>query len=261
MSVEKALSQLRTQLRANNYLFTDDIYPALKTFAEQSDPQWLAQKTPEYRKKEYLLNVDQAGTMIQPSPNTITAINEHKTLQNWFSVSNNTLTIARWLVHLCGIRHRCIHLFLDTEQNPNATYIQIRSLKKYNEPGGFDMPVAGHVSGLATFDEALYAEANEELGLNLKNDVTHLRQISTNNIALTPLKKLPDYFDVEHTAIYRATLTNDAYHHIHFADGEAAAIALFQIHELATLIKKYPERVGGGLRDSFSFYQKDNEHA
>lgn len=261
MSVEKALSQLRTQLCANNYLFTDDSYPALKTFAEQSEPQWLAQTTPEYHKKEYLLNVDQAGTMMQPSPNTIAAIKEHTILQNWFCISNNALTIARWLVHLCGIRHRCIHLFLDPEEKPNATYVQIRSLKKYNEPGGFDMPVAGHVSGLATFDEALYAEANEELGLDLKNDVIHLRQISTNNIALTPLKKLPDYFDVEHTAIYRATLTNEAYHRIRFTDGEVAAIALFQTHELATLITQHPERVGGGLRDSFSFYQKDNEHA
>ena len=259
MTAEHTLAQLREHLRTNGYLFTDALYPTLLQLAEQSHPEWLKNKTPEYTKNEYLLNVDQKGTVIQPSSTIIKNIQNHPILQHWFYLSNNTLSIARWLVHLCGFRHRCIHLFLDAQEHIRATYVQIRSLKKYNEPGGFDMPVAGHVSGHASFREGLYAEASEELGLNLDTDVTHLRQIHTNNIAITPVKTLPNYFDVEHTAIYQATLTNQAYHRIRFIDGEVAALALFQIHELAALIQKFPQRVGGGLRDSFSFYQ-ENKH-
>lgn len=259
MTAEHTLAQLREHIRANGYLFTDAIYPTLQKLAEQSHPKWLEDKTPEFKKTEYLLNVDQKGTLIQPSSGIIKNIQNHPILQHWFCLSNNTLSIARWLVHLCGFRHRCIHLFLDAQAHTHTTYVQIRSLKKYNEPGGFDMPVAGHVSGHASFREGLYAEASEELGLNLDTDVTHLRQIHTNNIAITPVKTLPNYFDVEHTAIYQATLTNQAYHRIRFIDGEVAALALFQIHELAALIQKFPQRVGGGLRDSFSFYQ-ENKH-
>ena len=261
MTAKQTLEKLRNQISDTDFLFTDNIYPTLKTFSESSNPKWLEDTTPEYKQNEYLLNVDQAGNQVQPSHNILTQIQNHPILQNWFYISNNTLSIARWLAHLCGFRHRCIHLFLDPQHQASTTYVQIRSLQKYNEPGGFDMPVAGHVSGSASFSEGLHVEASEELGLNLKNDVTNLHQINTNNIAITPLDKLPDYFDVEHTAIYRATLNNEAYHRIRFTDGEVAALALFQIEELATLIQKYPNRVGGGLRDSFSFYQEDNTNA
>ncbi len=159
MTAEHTLAQLREHIRANDYLFTDAIYPHLQQLAEQSNPAWLKSKTPEYTKNEYLLNVDQAGTLIQPSSSIIQNIQNHPILQNWFCLSNNTLSIARWLVHLCGFRHRCIHLFLDAQEHIHATYVQIRSLKKYNETGGFDMPFPGHVSNNASFLEGHYTEA------------------------------------------------------------------------------------------------------
>lgn len=261
MAIENALEQLRMHIRKNDFQFVDDIYPVLQTFAETSTTKWLANTTPEYKQNEYLLNVDQAGNSVQPSSKIQTHIQKHPTLKNWFCNVNNTLYIARWLAHLCGFRHRCIHLFLDPQNHPNTTYAQIRSLKKYNEPGGFDIPVAGHVSQQASFLEGLYAEASEELGLDLKTDVTNLRQIHTNNVVVTPLRNMPNYLDVEHTAIYRATLTSKAYSHIHFTDGEVAGLARFQVDELANLIQKHPERVAGGLRDSFPLYIKDKNHA
>lgn len=258
MKLENLLTQIRQHLQAHDFLFTDSVLSLLTKFAEHSTPKWLAGKTPEYHKQEYLLNVTQAGMPTQPSSEAIAHIQNHPILKHWFCILHNTVCMARWLVHLCGFRHRCIHLFLDPQQHPNTTYVQIRSFKKYNEPGGFDMPVAGHVSNSASFEQALHAESAEELGLNLNNDVIHLRHIGTNNIAVTPLKKLPDYFEVEHTAIYRATLNDNAYHRIRFTDGEVAALAQFQIDELAHLIQRYPERVGGGLRDSFPLYLEDN---
>ena len=261
MKIKQTLETLRTHIRKNDFQFTDTIYPTLKTFSELSTPQWLQETTPEYTQEEYLRNVTKSGDAIQLSPAVQADIQSHPVLQNWFFIFNNTPYITRWLAHLCGFRHRCIHLFLDPQDQSNTTYVQVRSLKKYNEPGGFDMPVAGHVSGQASFLDGLHAEASEELGLNLKTDVTNLRQIHTHNIVVTPLRNMPNYFDVEHTAIYRATLTKNAYHHIRFTDGEVAALAQFQVSELATLIQKYPERVAGGLRDSFPFYQKDNTNA
>lgn len=261
MTAKQTLEHIRHNLSQNDFVFTDKIYPTLKTFAASSDAKWLQDTTPEYTQKEYLLNVNQAGTPVQPSEKTKTDIQNHPILKHWFCISKNTFSIARWLAHLCGFRHRCIHLFLDPQDKPTATYVQVRSLQKHTEPGNFDMPVAGHVSGQASFLEGLYAEASEELGLDLKKDVINLRQINTSNITVTPLRNMPDYFDVEHTTIYRATLTNNAYHHVHFTDGEVAALACFQTRELTTLIQKHPERVAGGLRDSFSFYLKDNTHA
>ena len=79
------------------------------------------------------------------------------------------LLVARWLCHLAGFRHRTVQLFLEHPTAEAYTLLQVRGLDKAEAPGSFDLPAAGHVAGVDTIEEALFAELEEELGLRAED--------------------------------------------------------------------------------------------
>ncbi len=151
-----------------------------------------------------------------------------------------------------GFRHRSVQLFLDDPAHEETTYLQVRSFDKYDSPGCFDMPVAGHVQGTTSLRQSIENEFREELGLDLERDVEDLRLLGGYNHLVTPRR--PDYLDVEYATVYRGSLAADAFRRVRFPDGEVAAIALFRLSELRTLLGDCPDRVAPGLAGSFSMY-------
>ena len=70
----------------------------------------------------------------------------------------------RWLCHLMGLCHRTVHLVLRTPQD--WLVLQMRS-RRVDWPGMLDLAVTGHVRAGLSWEEAIRAEAAEELGLDL----------------------------------------------------------------------------------------------
>ena len=83
------------------------------------------------------------------------------------SGDGNGVTAPRWLCHLLGLCHRTVHLVLRTPQD--LLVLQVRS-RRVDWPGMLDLAVTGHVRAGLSWEEAIRAEAGEELGLDLTEE-------------------------------------------------------------------------------------------
>ena len=93
----------------------------------------------------------------------------------------------RWLCHLMGLCHRTVHLVLRTPQD--WLVLQMRS-RRVDWPGMLDLAVTGHVRAGLSWEEAIRAEAAEELGLDLAENAGMLVSSSlvTRRRSLHPLR-------------------------------------------------------------------------
>lgn len=162
------------------------------------------------------------------------------------------MLVARWFSHLVGFRHRCVHIFLDHETLKDYTFVQLRSFGKADSPGCFDIPVGGHAKGIATLEETAREELKDELNLDIEYDIDGFHSIGDYGYYEPP--KHPDFHNIEHRTVFCGRLKNEAMPKIRFLDGEVAAMCVFSISELKTLLKKFPERAALGLIGSFPKY-------
>jgi isopentenyldiphosphate isomerase len=213
----------------------------------------------EYGKHEFLLNVDAQGMPAPARADLIVDLDRasahHPGLRSWFEEGQvddqPVLLVARWLCHLAGLRHRTVQLFLDHPTVDGYTLIQVRGLNKAEAPGCFDVPCAGHVTGLETVAGTLLKELHEELGLDL-GDVSAPEMLGRYEYCGEPND--PALYNVEYRAVYRSRLQPGALSRIRFVDGEVAAVALFAASEVRRLIEAAPERVASGLALSWAVY-------
>ena len=265
MELEAQITQLRRLVRSTDFCLTDGAFEETQRlfFLCRQDPkasEELRGRTPEYGRAEYFLNADGDGSVVASSQDAVSNYAETCRVDDSFAGwlqevlgEPPRLGIARWLAHLVGFRHRSVQLFLDDPVLEEATYLQVRSFDKYDSPGCFDMPVAGHVQGATPLLQSLADELGEELGLDLERDVEGLRLLGGYDHLVTPRR--PEYLDVEYATVYRGSLAADAFRRVRFPDGEVAAIALFRLSELRTLLRDCPGRVAPGLAGSFRLYR------
>lgn len=250
------IDDLRTIAEASDFQLNEKIIPDLGALISQSRTDGkLAHglQTPEYGKPEYLLNCDTSGCAVTLTPSFGHLIeNLRQPNPSWIKIDHDQVLVQRWLCHFIGFRHRAIHLFLDHPDHPDATFVQIRSLSKYNSPGLFDAPVGGHVDAMDSPRESLRKELGEELGLDDLMDLIEVAEIGTYNIAIPNFQ--PDYVEVEHTTLYRATIRPESVSKLRFQEGEVGGLVLFKRDELSRWIREFPDRVGGGLIDSWAYY-------
>lgn len=217
---------------------------------------------PEYGRREYLLNVDGEGGAVRTAPEILAdfAAASEPEFGLWFQAAalpgqgEPVLLVARWLCHLTGLRHRTVHLFLDHPTLADHTLVQVRSVDKDEAPGCFDLPVAGHVDGVASVEETLDKELEEEVGLTL-DLLSGLRCLGAHEQIRLP--DPPAFRNVEHHTVYRARLTVEGWLRASAADHEVAAIAAFTVPDLVEMMRRFPDRVASGLRGSFSLYDGD----
>jgi len=164
------------------------------------------------------------------------------------------LLVPRWLCHLVGFRHRAVHLFIDHPTAVEYTLVQVRGFDKTESPGQFDLPTAGHVVGLDTTTNTLIKELEEELGLS-QDDILALQPVGSYEYC--GAMDEPGFRNVEFRAIYIGCLKPDALDKARFVDHEVAALSVFSLSEIETLIERFPERVASGLAGSFPMYLKN----
>ena len=98
-------------------------------------------------------------------------------------------------------------------------------------------------------DEAVYKELAEELGLG-PDDIEEMACLGSYNYPEVEAEIL----DFEHRIVFRGRLAPGGLARVHFADSEVAAIAVFAVPELVTLVEHFPERVASGLTGSLPLY-------
>jgi isopentenyldiphosphate isomerase len=257
------ITSLRDQVNRVNYVLAPAVLDRIIRLAEAcaSNPAFLfalRQMAPEYARHEYLLNVNERAKPALPTTEMVAdwrQVSAKVPGLCWFQESQidgrPILLAARWLCHLAGLRHRTVQLFLDHPAAKDYTLIQVRGWDKAEAPGCFDLPCAGHVSGLETVDGALFKELEEELGLD-RNDVSVPELLGT--CEYRDAEGTPTLYNVEYRAVYRSRLRPGALSKIRFVDGEVGAVALFAVPEVQAMLDAVPERVASGLAGSWPLY-------
>jgi 8-oxo-dGTP pyrophosphatase MutT (NUDIX family) len=221
--------------------------------------------TREYAREEFLMVLDEHGRPVHPHRLSLdqytNTVKRHPGFERWFrkdSVKEGdtagaaVLLAARWLCHLVGLRHGTVEIFLDPPNTEGQTLVQVRAIEKFESPGAFDIPCAGHIDGTDTVEDSLAKELGEELNLTL-DDLENLRLLCRYN---SFGEESPNHtINNEHRVLYRARLKPHATARIRFMDGEVAGLTTFDINELRALVRQYPERVASGLSEAIGYYE------
>lgn len=175
------------------------------------------------------------------------------------SPTESRILADRKLCHLFGWRHRCVEVFLLTE-NAGRMVLQVRSAGKDVSPGALDLTVGGHVKGgrgaREEFDEAAIQELREELGLSPK-DLNGRRLIPVGRPYAcrdTEARRDPlnDIHDAEVRQIYHGVLSPGALDRIRLDQNEVAEIKLYGIGDTWSLL--HLPNIASGLRFSLPIY-------
>lgn len=221
--------------------------------------------TREYGREEFLLPLDAKGAPVRPHETALRQARNlmaaHRPFRRWFRedrLADGTpvLSAARWLCHLAGLRHATVEIFIDPPGLPGHTLVQVRGMDKFEAPGAFDMPCAGHVTAGDTFEASLSKELGEELALRL-DDFDSLRELARYESCTDIEKDVTNVIwpvNIEYRSLFYARIKPAAINHIQFTDGEVAGLAVFTVEALRTLIHRFPERVASGLSGAMPFY-------
>jgi len=263
-SWQDGITNLRQAVQSAGYRLDEAAYDCLCALfqwfaAELPTPEQMRCITPEYGSDEFLSCVDPAGQAARVPAAVLDDYDRIRGRQPQYALwlrpvegpEGRALLIARWLCHLVGFRHRTVHLMLDHPTLPDHVLAQVRGVYKAESPGCFDLPVAGHVSGLSTVETTLRSECEEELGL-AQDQIVGLRRVGSYDRSY--LESLPGFWNVEQHAVFRGRLSEAAWSYVHAPHDEVAGIAFFPVARLRALIARFPDRVASGLRDALPLY-------
>ena len=158
-----------------------------------------------------------------------------------------------------GLCHRTVHLVLRTPQD--WLVLQMRS-RRVDWPGMLDLAVTGHVRAGLSWEEAIRAEAAEELGLDLMEDAgmlvpSSLLPVGDPYIRCEADSINPPVHICHVTQIFAATLTPAGLAGLRFADGEVVGLYLCSLAEAIRLMTDEPHRVAPGLVQSLPRYVEE----
>jgi isopentenyldiphosphate isomerase len=82
----------------------------------------------------------------------------------------------RQQIHALGLRHRAVHILVFNQQG--QLFLQKRSMNKDLNKGLWDTSAAGHVDKGEDYTTSAIRETEEELGIDIKNNITFLFKLS-----------------------------------------------------------------------------------
>ena len=160
---------------------------------------------------------------------------------------NDYICFPRWVCHLLGIRHRCSHAVVITYNN--FIIFQRRSREKDVSPGALDISVGGHVKDTNTYEEALFYEMYEELGIE-RDDTSKITEICVYENRYSDAEK--NFFSIEARKVFEIQLRDNAFNKIRFIDNEVAGIYLCDIAEAKAVLEN--ETIASGLKGTLPLY-------
>lgn len=166
----------------------------------------------------------------------------------------------RWVCHLLGLRHRCVHIFLEwySPALSRVALLQVRSWHKLDEPGCVDMSVSGHIVGDNSREAGAVLELGEELGLSLtdlKGDGL-VWKAAYEHFDVYPHK---NFYNREWRDVFAAEIATPSLENICFADKEVVGIYLCPAFELKQLRNQSCLPLASGLKRSLPFLLPDED--
>lgn len=161
------------------------------------------------------------------------------------------LQAPRWICHLLGFRHLCVHVAVKWRkpQPPDFFIFQIRSWNKFDSPGQVDISVSGHVTDDMPSFDAAQKEMKEELGLSL-NDLVSQRIHFIG--AYEKYDQNPDlnFYNREYKEVYMGEINTPQIDAVHFNDNEVVGLYLCPETELTALSLQKQIPLASGLKGS-----------
>ncbi len=92
-------------------------------------------------------------------------------------------TLPRQQIHAQGLRHRAVHILVFNQQE--QLFLQKRSMNKDLNKGFWDTSAAGHVDSGEDYDVSAIREAEEELGIDIRQTLQPLFKLpATKNLGM-----------------------------------------------------------------------------
>ena len=161
------------------------------------------------------------------------------------------LVAPRWLCHLVGLRHRCVHVLL-TWRSPSlgrVLVLQVRNWTKSDSPGHLDISAAGHNKGLVSSEQTAYEELDEELGLS--RGALQDGYLSHKGGYASYREHPPKNFhNAQWCEIYTGRLTTEGLEQITFRDSEVVGLYLCPMAQLPSLLEQTELSIADALRNT-----------
>jgi 8-oxo-dGTP pyrophosphatase MutT (NUDIX family) len=158
----------------------------------------------------------------------------------------------RWLCHLLGLRHRCVHVLLlwPGERLGRVFVLQIRNWAKSDSPGHLDISVGGHVTdGPQAVVDSAYREMKEELGLT-KGDLTGDGLVFQQGYEFGEERPVDSFYNTEWRDVYCGELRPEGLARIEFSDDEVVGLHLCPVSEASRMLRQTVLPLASGLRES-----------
>jgi isopentenyldiphosphate isomerase len=165
------------------------------------------------------------------------------------------LMAPRWVCHVLGLRHRCIHILLQWKSPAlsNVCVLQVRAWNKFDEPAHLDISVSGHAVGGDTIDQTTALELKEELGLSI-SDVQGSELLWKTAYESANSYPQKNFYNLEWCEVFTAELATSAFEKIAFTDEEVVGIYLCPLSELNNLLKQKQIPLASGLKKSIPYF-------
>ena len=270
----KPWNEIRTKVREDRQVLSPEVFERIVILYDAQYARAnasLQQLTAEWESREFLRVVGSDGKAVHSTESMLRTYEgmaqQSPEFRHWFqpAVLQNgieagvTLLAARWLCHLVGFRHLTVEIFIDPPFPPGFTLAQVRGMEKFEAPGCFDIPCAGHISEMQGVAESLEKELGEELNLS-RADLVGIALLSEYESIPHNLESSPA-LNFEYRYLFKARLKEGSTSRIRFTDGEVAGLCVFAVSELRSLVSRFPERVASGLSDAVAYYRGAGEDA
>lgn len=169
---------------------------------------------------------------------------------------NNELKAPRWLCHLFGLRHRCVHILIQWRSpSLGKVYIfQVRSWTKSDSPGHLDISVGGHIVGdsqnIAV--QTAYKEMEEELGIT-QSDLIGRKLLFRMEYESKKEDDLNHFYNNEWRLVYTGEIATDRYDKIKFNDNEVVGLYLCPESEAIKLLEQKLIPIANALKESLKY--------
>jgi hypothetical protein len=219
--------KLRDSVKKEDYTLTAKLYKEVERLTPHRD------KLQPDDKEEALAIVDRNGNLMKDADGKL-------------------FQVPRWLCHLLRLRHRCAHALLiwPSPELGDMYLLQIRDWNKYDSPGRLDISVGGHVQGIDTPEETVYAEMNEEFNLT-RSDLEggKLEQVAGYEYNESA-RQQRNFYNTEWRVVYVGRLLPDSLKRIRFKDKEVAGFTLIPASEAQALLAQQVIPLASALRES-----------
>ena len=170
--------------------------------------------------------------------------------------SGNRLNLhaPRWMCHLFGLRHLCVHVLIRLlhPTSSDLFVFQVRSWNKFDAPGCIDISVSGHVTDNLETEKAAFKEMKEEIGLAKEDLISSKLTFYTSYERYDENREL-NFYNREFKKVYMGAISHQGLSAVRFNDNEVVGLYLCPQDEISNRSSRTTIPLASGLRGSLPY--------